>query len=99
LPLTGDITRLIDLLALSEVERSALRTQLAARAGTLAQALGVPEDSALVQFEEVAEALTKGFAQTLHLSFQRRPLSAAETQGAARLIREQYGNLAWTQSY
>lgn len=99
LPLFGDITRLVAVLALPEEERAALRHQLAQRAGTLAQALDVAEDDPIVQFAPVAEALTNGFAQTLGVSFKRGTLSATELRESARLIREQYTNSSWTQSY
>ncbi|HMN30335.1 MAG TPA: biotin/lipoate A/B protein ligase family protein [Caldilineaceae bacterium] len=99
LPLVGDITRLIDLLVLPADERETLRQQLAARAGTLAQALGVAEDAAIIQFQPVARALAQGFATTLNLHFKPGSLSAYELREAARLIREQYANPEWTESY
>ena len=99
LPLTGDITRLVDVLALPPTERERLRTQLAQRAGNLAQALGVAEDAAVVGFEAVATALAQGFAETLNLTLRPGPVSATELRTAARLIREQYANDEWTQSY
>lgn len=99
LPLTGDITRLVDVLALPPAEKGRLRTQLAQRAGNLAQALGVAEDAAVVGFEAVAAALAHGFAETLNLTLRPGPISAAELRAAARLIREQYANDEWTQSY
>ena len=39
LPLIGDLCRLVDVLALPDAERAALRTELAARACTVAGAL------------------------------------------------------------
>jgi lipoate-protein ligase A len=99
LPLTGDITRLVELLALPLGERVELRRQLVERAGTLAQALGVDEDAPVVQFHAVAQALAKGFARSLNLSFKAGLLSAEEIRTASRLIREQYANPSWTQSY
>ena len=50
LPLVGDVTRLIELLTLSEEEAQKLRGQLGKRACTLAQALGVQEDDPQIQF-------------------------------------------------
>ena len=50
LPLVGDITRLIDVLVLEPDEAESLRHELAARACTLAAALGVTDDSADVTF-------------------------------------------------
>jgi lipoate-protein ligase A len=99
LPLVGDITRLIDLLVLPADERATLRQQLATRAGTLAQALGVADEAEIVQFQPVARALAQGFASTLNLQFKPGSLSAYELREAARLIREQYANPSWTEGY
>lgn len=98
LPLVGEITRLIDVLVLDEQEATRLRTQLASHACTLATALGVADDNPAVRFEAVAAALVKGFQETLALTFQRGALTPAEAHHAARLIREQYANPAWTES-
>lgn len=98
LPLRGDITRLIDVLRLKAAEQNLLRRQLTEHACTLATALGVADDAPVVQFEAVAQAMAQGFATTLNLSFQRSGLTAQEVQSAARLIREQYANAAWTES-
>lgn len=98
LPLTGDITRLIGVLALPTSDAEGLRVQLAARACTLAAALGVDDADPAVAFEHVAKALTQGFATTLNLTFKPGQPTAAELRETARLIREQYANPAWTQS-
>ena len=98
LPLVGDITRLIDVLVLTPGEAVRLRTQLADHACTLATALGVSDDAPVLAFEQVAAALVKGFRETLSLEFQRGALTPAEAKNAARLIREQYANPAWTES-
>ncbi|MBI3957496.1 MAG: lipoate--protein ligase family protein [Chloroflexi bacterium] len=96
LPLVGDITRLVDVLALPAEEAVALRSHLAARACTLAQALGVAEDSPLLAFRRVAESMAVGLAQTLNLTWQRGHLTAAENRRAAELIRTRYADPAWT---
>ena len=96
LPLVGDIGRLVDILVLSDVERALLRQELTGRAGTLAQALGVGEDSEVVQFERVASSLCVGFRNVLNLSLQSGQPSAGELRRAAQLIREQFGNPQWT---
>jgi lipoate-protein ligase A len=96
LPLVGDITRLIDALALPAEERQALRQELAARACTLAQALAVPEDNWRLSFAHVAQMMQNGFQQTLNISLQAALLTAAELRRAAELIREQYANPEWT---
>lgn len=98
LPLRGDITRLIEVLRLDGEEQQLLRRQLAAHACTLATALGVADDAPSVQFEAVVQALVQGFATTLNLTFQRRGPTPQEVQSAARLIREQYADIGWTES-
>ena len=98
LPLSGDITRLIDILVLAEEERDQLRRQLASHACTLATALGVADADPAIAFDRVAHAMVKGFATTLNLAFQRRAPTTNELQTAAQLIREQYANAEWTAS-
>ncbi len=102
LPLFGDITRLIDLLAMEEAEAESLRQQLANHACTLADALGVATADAasdpLLDFHHVAQALVAGFQASLNITFQPAPLSAEELQTTAQLIREQYAHERWTTS-
>lgn len=95
LPLVGDITRLIDVLALPAAEAASLRGELAVRACTLAQALGVDDASERVAFERVAVALQRGFEQVLQMSFQPGGLTPAEVRRSAELIRTQFGGDAW----
>jgi lipoate-protein ligase A len=96
LPLVGDIGRLVDVLALPPNQAARLRQELVARAGTLAQALGVAEDAPVVHFEHVAQALCQGFAATLNLQIKPAQPSPAELRRAAQLIREQFANPDWT---
>lgn len=96
LPLVGDITRLIDVLALEVDAAAALRAELAERACTLAQALAVADDHPSVQFGAVAAAIRQGFEATLSLTCKPGPLTAGELRRAAVLIREQFANDEWT---
>jgi len=96
LPLVGDITRLIDVLALDGEAATALRQELAARACTLAQALGVAEDAPVVAFAQVCAAMQQGFQQALNLQFKVSQLTPAELRQSATLIRETFANPAWT---
>lgn len=98
LPLWGDITRLIDVLRLEAEARRHLRRQLADHACTLATAMGVADEAPALQFEQVAQKIVQGFATTLNLSFQSSGPTPSELQTAARLIREQYASVAWTES-
>lgn len=105
LPLTGDITRLIQVLNVRSAERQRLIDQLNNRACTLEWALtqrGVPARDLpnRLQFEQIAKRLSTGFAGALTLSFPSGLTAPApsnhELARAAQLIREQYGNLSWT---
>jgi lipoate-protein ligase A len=96
LPLAGDITRLIDVLVLEPAAAQSLRADLHARACTLAQALGVPDDDARVQFSAVCSAMRQGFEEVLALTFKPSQLTAGELRRAAVLIREQFADDAWT---
>jgi lipoate-protein ligase A len=95
LPLTGDIGRLVDVLALPAEERARLRADLVARACTLAEAMGVSEDDPILDFKHVANAIIEGFSELLNLTFKPAPPSAAELRRTAQLIREQYANPEW----
>lgn len=96
LPLTGNITRLIDVLALPPGEAQSLRDELSTRACTLAQALGVADDDPQVAFGHVAEAIAGGFGQELKLTFSRAEPSPPEIRRTAVLIREQFASPDWT---
>ncbi|HRJ41281.1 MAG: lipoate--protein ligase family protein [Caldilineaceae bacterium] len=96
LPLVGDIAGLVDVLALSAEEAAALRTHLASRACTLAQALGVADDSPQLEFPRVAQAMAAGLARTLQLTWQPGQLTSAENRRAAELIRIRYADPVWT---
>lgn len=96
LPLTGDIARLVDVLALPADEAAALRVHLAQRACTLADALGVAQDSPLLDFGRVAGAMAEGLGDTLRLAWKPGQLSAAENRRAAELLRTRYADPDWT---
>lgn len=97
LPLRGDVTRLVDVLALPADERAQLRTQLAARATTLAAALDVDDDSEAVAFETVAQAICAGFSSVLHLELEPDELAPHDEARAAHLLQTHFGNAEWTE--
>jgi lipoate-protein ligase A len=80
LPLRGDVTRLVDVLTLSEMAREMLRQTLRQRAVALDEVLGRPVDE-----EEVVAALAMGFDDALNLHLQPGGLSAFEEDAAAEL--------------
>lgn len=92
LPLTGDLTRLVDCLAFTdEAEREALRVSLARHAATVEAILGrVPS------LDEAATALIGGFTEALQMTLLPGALSATETAWAAELERDKYRQPDWT---
>ncbi len=90
LPLSGDITRILDGLAYPDGEREALRGRVRSRAATLAD-IGLT-----ASWPEAADALSAGFAEALGLVFSEAELSPAERADAERLVVEKYGNPDWT---
>lgn len=92
LPLVGDITRVVDGLALEVGQRMALRSRLRYRATTLAVALGhsdsIPND--------VAAKLQQGMAGALAINFVASEITAEEKARAETIRQEKYANDAWT---
>ena len=93
LPLTGDLTRLVDCLALpDEAARSALRASLAGHAATVAELAGRP-----VSFDEAVEALCAGMAEALGIELVEAELTDQERAWAAEMMRDRYANSEWTE--
>lgn len=90
LPLHGDLNRIIDVLSFSEAEREQQRQLLPQRATTLERVLGQ-----VLPFDQVALALSAGFAEALNLTLEEMPLNARELKLARKLRAEQYANEAW----
>ena len=95
LPLMGDITRLVDTLALDdEAQRAHLREDLADRATTVEAVLGRH-----VGFDEAAVALRAGFEDTLGIRLEEGHLTNGELAVAAELEREVYAASDWTSKF
>ena len=93
LPLCGDLTRLIECLALPlPAAREALRRSLTEHAATVEQLTGHR-----VRYDEAAEAMIAGFTSALELRVTPGALSEAETAWAVELVCEKYGNREWTE--
>jgi len=90
LPLEGDVTRLVDVLAMPLLKRESLRIKLAGRAIALDEALGQR-----VTREQVVSALRDGFAQALNLELVPGYLTAYEQEVAQRLS-ARYRGQEWT---
>jgi lipoyl(octanoyl) transferase len=80
LPLIGDVARLADVLALSAEERRVLRSKLLRRAVALDEALG-----RRLAWDDVADALARGFSDALALTLMPGDLSPYELAEATRL--------------
>lgn len=92
IPLYGDIARICDVLAYpDEATRATARAQVRARAATLAS---VGLDT--VTWTQAADALVRGFAEALAVTFTPGGLSEAENALADQLYRETYTGEAWT---
>lgn len=92
LPLTGDLTRLVDCLALpDEAARAALRDSLAEHAAT-AEAL----TGRAISYEEAVEALSAGMAEALGIELVEAELTDQERAWTAELMRDRYANPEWT---
>ena len=92
LPLTGDITRIVDVLAYPDkAAREQARQRLNGRALTLEDALGRN-----APFDEIMQVMAQGFAQALNLNLIPGELTAGEVEAADRIRREKYANEAWT---
>jgi lipoate-protein ligase A len=96
LPLSGDVTRLVDVLALTCAAKDRLRQQLRQQAATLAEAMNLPLDSERLAFPHVATAMAGGFSSTLDQDLEPGTLSAGELRRSAELIRVRYADPAWT---
>lgn len=91
LPLVGDVTRLVEALALEdEGKRPQLRADLAGRATTVEAVLGRP-----VSFEEAGAALIAGFEEALGIRLERGELTAQELLLAGELVAEKYAAEPW----
>jgi lipoate-protein ligase A len=92
IPLTGDITRVCDVLSFSsEFERQQAKTNLSNRATTLSQVLG-----RTVRWEEAAGALSNGFQKALDLHFIEDKPTAEEMRRCAELVKDRYEHSQWT---
>jgi lipoate-protein ligase A len=91
LPLTGDLTRIVQALVFQEQEaRKAAGERLLSRAATVETALG-----ALVSWDQAADAFSTAFAQTLNLQLIPGELTLEEYSRAEQLVAEKFGNPEW----
>ena len=92
LPLTGDLTRVVDCLTFAdEAERETLRRSLHGHAATAEELAGRP-----ISYAEAEAAMIAGFGEALALDLAPGELTDAERTWAAELVRDRYGNAEWT---
>jgi lipoate-protein ligase A len=92
LPLTGDLSRIVQALVFrDEASRSRAAARLLARAATVESALGRP-----VTWEEAAQAFAAAFGRVLGLDLRPDELSPAERSRAVGLVGEKYARPEWT---
>lgn len=91
LPLSGDISRICEVLHYpSESDRARARQQVAARASTLEAVAG-----RRISWEEAAAALVAAFTECFGFSARPEALSPQESLRLEHLRRELYGSTAW----
>lgn len=92
LPLTGNITRIVDALRFDDAsQREEARQRVADRAITLHDTLGMP-----IRWQQVADAVAAGFASTFDLILEPATLSVAEHERASQLVSDRYSDISWT---
>ncbi len=93
LPLTGDLTRILQVLAFpDEVARAHAAERLLKRATTVENALG-----RVVSWDEAAQAYIVAFRSVLALDLQPVKLTSEEKSRAEELVRLKYAHPSWTE--
>lgn len=91
IPLALDPAAIFRLLRLTPAEQARQAQHLARQAISLAEALGREPSWA-----EAADALVVGWEQEFGLTMQEGQLTTAEQERAGELVRDKYGDRAWT---
>jgi lipoyl(octanoyl) transferase len=93
LPLTGDLTRITEILRYkNDNSREFAKMRMMKNATTLQMELGIN-----FSWDEAAKALEKSFVEELNINFIPRDLSEREFECAAELQIAKYGNPSWTE--
>ncbi len=93
LPLNGDITRIVNVLAFNDdTKRQEACTRLIERATTVEKILGQS-----IGWQDMAERMVFGFEDALQITLQPGNLSLEEKQRAFMLLNEKYANPQWTE--
>ena len=95
LPLSGDLTRILQVLNYpDEIQRRKAGERLLSRATTIEAVLGYRGDWWIA-----SQAFRAAFRSVLKLNLQPMGVTAAEGRRAMELYREKYSNLEWTEKY
>ena len=93
LPLTGDLTRICQVLSFeSESARAEASQRLLARATTVESALGYA-----VTWDTAAQTFIRAFETQLGICFEKGELSDSEFRRAEGLVEEKYDHPSWTE--
>ncbi len=93
LPLTGDLSRILQVLVFPDQDsRICAGERLLMHATTVASVLGRP-----LSWEETARAFIRAFHEVLILDLQPGELSPQEKSRADELVREKYDHPSWTE--
>ena len=93
LPLTGDLTRICQVLVFeSDSARANAANRLLTRAATVESALGRE-----ISWETAAQAFIHAFEAQLGLSFENGDLSESESKRTNELVKEKYDHPSWTE--
>ncbi|MBN2387508.1 MAG: lipoate--protein ligase family protein [Anaerolineales bacterium] len=92
LPLTGDLTRIVQALAFpGDDARDEAARRLLERATTVEAALG-----RAISWDEAAQAFVNAFGEVLSMELQAGQLTSNERQRAEELVTEKYAHPDWT---
>jgi lipoate-protein ligase A len=92
LPLSGDLTRICEVLHYQgELEREAARQRLLARATTVESVLGRP-----ISWERAAQVFAQKFETRLGIMLKQEDLTNTEKIRIEELVQDKYTNRAWT---
>jgi lipoate-protein ligase A len=92
LPLTGDLTRITEVLAYpTEEDREAARRTVLEKAVTVSSALGVE-----ISWDDAAQSFRRAFSEALNLDLVENSLTPWEMDRARELVETQFGSADWT---
>jgi lipoyl(octanoyl) transferase len=93
IPLTGDISRIIKVLAYTDEDsRKKAAQRVLQRATTIADQTGKP-----ISWHQSALDLVQAFEETHNMFFIKGELTAEEAVSAKRIEKEKYGNKSWNE--